>query len=135
MNLTNQFPRSPYDMMADIVMLPRTLDKCRAHLAGTLGEYHYNCPMDVRLFEFLSTDSEAFAEKVKELQSDEKIAEWVNKEFQKSKEEKDQFNNSNRHKKPEDEDSKNWLEEQKKSLGRDDYSTFFDNIDADEKRF
>ena len=72
MDLTKQFPRSPYDTIAGIVMMPRTLDKCKAYNAGTLGEYHYNCPLDKALFEFLKIDSETFAKKVKELKDDEK---------------------------------------------------------------
>jgi hypothetical protein len=135
MDLTNNFPRSPYDMNAGLVMLPRTTDKCKAHLAGTLGEYHYDCPLDKKLFEFLGIDAETFANKIKELEIDEKIAEWIDSEFRKSQEEKNEFNNKARHSKPEDEGSKKWMEEQKATLNRDDYNTYYDNIDADEKRF
>ncbi|MAG52851.1 MAG: DUF5069 domain-containing protein [Nanoarchaeota archaeon] len=136
MDLTNNFPRSPYDMNADLVMLPRTTDKAIASNEGTLGEYSYNCPLDQKLFTFLGVDAETFASKVKEFSNDDKkIAEWVNSEFSKTQEEKNDFNNKARHNAPEDEESKQWLEEQKKALNRDDYSTYFDNIDADEKRF
>jgi len=134
MDLTNNFPRSAYDMNAGLVMLPRTTDKCKAHLAETLGEYHYDCPLDKRLFTFLGVDAETFSNKVKELETDEKIAEWINSEFSKSQEEKNDFNNKARHAAPEDEESKKWLDEEKKRLGKD-YFTYFDNLDADEKRF
>ena len=135
MDLTKQVPRSPYDMMAGIVMLPRTLDKCRAYISGTLGEYHYNCPLDKPMLAFLGVTAEVFAKKVKELKTDDKIAEWINKEFKKSQEEKNNFNNERRHSRPKDKDSKKWMESEKKRLGRNDYETYFDNIDADEKRF
>ena len=36
---------------------------------------------------------------------------------------------------PHDEDSRKWMESEKKKLGRKDYFSYFDNIDADEKRF
>ena len=89
MDLTKQFPRSPYDMMAGIVMLPRTLDKYKNYNAGTLGEYHYNCPLDKVLFQFLDVTSNEFAESVEELESDEKIEEWVKERLEdKSQEEK-----------------------------------------------
>ncbi len=136
MDLTNNFPRSPFDMNAGLVMLPRTTDKAIASNEETLGEYHYNCPMDQRLLTFLGVDHEAFAAKVKELENDdEKIAEWINSEFSKSLEEKTEFNNKMRHGAPEDDDSKKWLDGEKEKLGRDDYFTFFDHLDADEKRF
>jgi hypothetical protein len=135
MDLTNKVPRSPYDMNAGLVMLPRTTDKAKANNSETLGEYHYNCPMDKELFEFLGLDEKIFAEKVKELETEKKIAEWINSEFSKSEEEKNEFNNKMRHGKPEDEDGKKWLDGEKEKLGRNDYSTFFDHLDADEGRF
>ena len=63
MDLTKKFPRSPFDALAGIVMLPRTIDKCRAFLANTLGEYHFDCPLDKPLFNFLGTNKDEFAEK------------------------------------------------------------------------
>ncbi len=65
MDLSAQPPRSALELMGGVVMAGRTLDKCRAHLAGTLGEYVYDCPLDQRLFEFLGTDAEEFARVVK----------------------------------------------------------------------
>lgn len=38
------------------------IDKCRAVLAGTPGEYIYPCPMDIRLLEFAGISSEQFQE-------------------------------------------------------------------------
>jgi len=135
MNLTNEFPRSPYDMNAGLVMLPRTTDKCKAHLAGTLGEYHYDCPLDKRLFTFLGVNAETFTSKVKEFEGDdEKIAGWINSDFSKTQEEKNEFNNKARHAAPEDEESKKWIASEKERLGKD-YFTYFDNLDADEGRF
>jgi Domain of unknown function (DUF5069) len=40
MDLTKGVPRSPYQEMGGIVFLPRAIDKMRAHLAGTKGEYN-----------------------------------------------------------------------------------------------
>ena len=136
MDLTKQFPRSPYDTIAGIVMMPRTLDKCKAYNAGTLGEYHYNCPLDKVLFQFLDVTSNEFAEVVEELENDEKIEEWIRERLEdKSQKEKDQFNNEMRHSIPEDLDKKKWIESEKKRLRKNNYFSFFDNIDADEGRF
>src|SRR5512135_190240 len=45
-DLTKRPPRSPRVRLGGYVILPRMLDKGRAAVAGTPGEYHYNCPMD-----------------------------------------------------------------------------------------
>ena len=56
MDLTRDYPRSALERFAGVVMAPRTTDKCRAHLQGTLGEYIYNCGLDRKLFAFLGTN-------------------------------------------------------------------------------
>ena len=38
-DLTKEPPRSPKTLVGGYVILGRTLDKCRALLAGTIGEY------------------------------------------------------------------------------------------------
>ena len=60
MDLTKSFPRSPKATIAGITMAARTADKGRASVAGTLGEYHYDCSMDRMLFGFLGTDGVEF---------------------------------------------------------------------------
>ena len=121
-------------MNASLVILPRTTDKAIASNENTVGEYHYGCPLDQGLFDFLGVDKDAFAAKVKELGTDEKIAEWV-ESLGKTKEEKDAFNNKMRHKQPDNEESKAWLQKEQERLGRKDYYSYFDNLDADEERF
>ena len=49
-DLTKEAPRSPKTRVGDYVILGRTLDKCRALLAGNIGEYHFDCPLDNMLF-------------------------------------------------------------------------------------
>jgi hypothetical protein len=63
-----------------MVQLARTLDKARAYNAGTLGEYHYNCPMDQELFRFLGTDQAEFARRAQDI-SDAEIERWVQDSF------------------------------------------------------
>ncbi len=45
-DLTKGFPASPHKMIAGYVLAARCVDKCRAVLAGTNGEYHFDCPLD-----------------------------------------------------------------------------------------
>ncbi len=56
--------------------LARMIDKCRAVLAGTEGEYIYPCPMDERLMEFAGITAEQFTAAVKTNPTDEGVAAW-----------------------------------------------------------
>jgi hypothetical protein len=62
--------------LAGYVHLARMIDKCRAVLAGTEGEYIYPCPMDERLMEFADITSEQFTAAVKAHPTDEGVAAW-----------------------------------------------------------
>ncbi|HEX4140655.1 MAG TPA: DUF5069 domain-containing protein [Candidatus Methylacidiphilales bacterium] len=46
LDLTRQFPASPHAMLGGFVLANRCVDKGRAELAGTAGEYHFDCPLD-----------------------------------------------------------------------------------------
>lgn len=63
--------------MGGFVVAARTLDKCRAVLAGTAGEYHFDCPLDNLLFDFTGITADEFKNKVAEGGSDEAFAEWL----------------------------------------------------------
>jgi Domain of unknown function (DUF5069) len=58
------------------VHLARMIDKCRAVLAGTEGEYIYPCPMDDRLMEFAGITDDQFTAAVKLNPSDKAVAKW-----------------------------------------------------------
>jgi len=45
-DLTKAFPHSPHAMLGGYVLAQRAVDKCRADMAGTIGEYHADCPLD-----------------------------------------------------------------------------------------
>jgi len=62
--------------MEGYVHLARMIDKCRAVLAGTEGEYIYPCPMDERLMEFAGITADQFTATVKADPSDETVATW-----------------------------------------------------------
>ena len=76
MDLRRSFPRSMRSKMEGYVHLARMIDKCRAVLAGTEGEYIYPCPMDDRLMEFAGLMADQFTEAVKPNPSDEAVAKW-----------------------------------------------------------
>ena len=79
MDLTNQTPRSPNDRLAGIPMLPRTIDKARAALAGTLGEYLYGSKssFDMALLDFLGLTPEQFLEGIRKSPDDAGMMEWL----------------------------------------------------------
>jgi hypothetical protein len=69
-----QFPRSPRDTYAGYVLAARAVDKCRAVLAGTEGEYHSNCPLDQIWLKFAGIDYDAFRSFVATGATDDQIA-------------------------------------------------------------
>ena len=85
MDLSKTAPRSVKDTSIEgVVMLARTTDKARAHAAGTVGEYHYNCGMDQKVLAFVGVDHETFARLASE-QDDAKLAKTLREQYLQSK--------------------------------------------------
>lgn len=76
MDLRRSFPRSMREKLEGYVHLARMIDKCRAVLAGTEGDYLYPCPMDVRLLEFAGLTDTQFTGAVRVNPTDEGVAQW-----------------------------------------------------------
>ena len=76
-DLTKVHPRSPRELLAGYVVAARTLDKCRAVLAGTAGEYHFDCPLDNQFLGFAGIDAERFKQFVATGATDEEVAAWI----------------------------------------------------------
>ncbi len=70
-------PRSPYESLGGVVFLPRAIDKARAEVAGTLGEYHSRTGYSAELFEFLGIAVEAFHEAIRVHATDAAMLGWV----------------------------------------------------------
>ncbi len=77
LNLKQHPPRSPRVRLGGFVILPRLLDKCRATLSKTNGDYHYACPLDQRFLSFVGVDPEALKEEVKNGLGDGEILDWI----------------------------------------------------------
>ena len=77
MDLTKGPPRGGRDQVAGLMMVGRTTDKARAHLAGTLGDYIYDCGMDRRVFAFLDTNADEFLDAVRSARGDDGVAALV----------------------------------------------------------
>jgi Domain of unknown function (DUF5069) len=76
-DLTKESPHSPRDRIAGFAIASRTVDKCRASLAGNLGEYHYDCPLDNVLFSFKGITGEQFKAVVQKARNYEEIGAWL----------------------------------------------------------
>ena len=71
------FPRSPRETLGGYVIAARTLDKCRAPIAGKLGEYKFDCPLDNFFFGFTEITADSFREFVSTGADDDSVAEWI----------------------------------------------------------
>lgn len=60
-------------------MLPRTIDKSRAFLAGTLGEYRFgdDSGYDRALFDTLGIDAESFLDGIRQSPDDTAVLRWL----------------------------------------------------------
>lgn len=79
MDLTQSYPRSPRAKLMGLPMLPRTIDKARALIAGTIGEYVYGekSSFDMALLDFLGVTPAAFLEGVRASKDDAGVEAWI----------------------------------------------------------
>ncbi len=76
-DLTKEAPRSAYERINGYAILARAIDKGRATIAGTNGEYNFDCPVDNMLLKFTGLKGEDLKAKLAEGLSDEEIGVWV----------------------------------------------------------
>ncbi|HWA28840.1 MAG TPA: DUF5069 domain-containing protein [Lacunisphaera sp.] len=81
-DLSQHPPRSPRIRLGGLVVLPRILDKARAHLAGKTGPYKWGNPLDQRLWLFTGIKADEFLAAVQTGKSDTEMLEWVNAHLQ-----------------------------------------------------
>ena len=67
------YPRSGRDLVGGIVFLGRTIDKTRAHIAGTAGEYVALRGLSSRVFDLFGVTPEQFEQAVRENDTDEGV--------------------------------------------------------------
>ena len=76
-DLTKESPRSPRIRVGGYAILGRTIDKCRALVAGNIGEYHFDCPLDNTLFGFKGVKGDDFKAQIENGASDQEMVEWL----------------------------------------------------------
>lgn len=76
-NLTQRPPRSPRVRLGGYVILARILDKGRAEIAGTTGEYRYDNPIDQHWFRFTGIDAASLKAELATGKGDGEILAWI----------------------------------------------------------
>ena len=76
-DLSTDFPRSPRETVGGYVVAGRTLDKCRAQINNSIGDYHFDCPLDNVFFDFAEIPAEDFKNYVATGASDDEVGQWI----------------------------------------------------------
>src|SRR5438477_16938 len=84
-DLRKEAPRSPRIRVGGYAILGRTIDKCRALVAGDIGEYHFDCPLDNTLFGFKGVKGDDFKAQIENGASDQEMVEWLNRNGEKKR--------------------------------------------------
>ena len=135
-DLTKDAPRSPRLRVGGYAILGRTLDKCRALVAGNIGEYHFDCPLDNMLFGFKGVKGTDFKAQIENGASDQEMVEWLNRNGEKKTTEEikrwaDEVEASSLYNIPEKRD---FFSEEAEKLGLDPVkTTTFTWLEADDK--
>ena len=135
-DLTKEAPRSPRIRVGGYAILGRTLDKCRALIAGNIGEYHFDCPLDNMLFGFKGVKGDDFKAQIENGASDQEMVEWLNRSGQnKTPDEIKRWGDEVTATRPyDDPERREWFIEQTKPVGLDASKvTLFDWLEVDDK--
>ena len=134
-DLTKQAPASPRTRIGGYAILSRSADKGRATLAGTNGEYHFDCPLDKSLFDFKGVTGDQVKELLVAGASDADIAAWLdaNGTPKTAEEIKAWSDNAEAYSLYSDPEKREWFLEQTKSVGLDgSKASLFDWLEADD---
>lgn len=76
-DLSKQAPTSPRVRTGGYAILARMADKGRSDIAGTIGGYHFDCPLDNYLFDFKGVQGSDVRAQLEAGASDEAISTWL----------------------------------------------------------
>lgn len=133
-DLTRHPPRSPRTRLGGYVQLPRLIDKARATVAGKNGDFHYDCPMDKRFFDFTGIKAEAFLDQVKAGKSDSELLGFVQSSTKRQPSEIYAWSVWFEQLVPSDPDTRAFFNDvhRKNAAGRGDIQTWFDWLELDD---
>lgn len=75
-DLTKEPPRSPRARLGDYAIMARMIDKGRAEINGTAGEYHFACPLDQNLCGFKGVETDEVKKLLATGATDEQVVAW-----------------------------------------------------------
>lgn len=135
-DLTKQPPRSARVRLGGYAILPRMLDKGRATLTGKNGDYHYACPMDQRLLDFLGLDAEPLKQQLAAGKGDGEILEWIlaNRKNKHTDPDIAAWSTYQDHRVPTDAESRKFFNDLHTNAAphREDIASWFDLLDVDD---
>lgn len=135
-DLTKRPPRSPRVRLGGYAILPRMLDKGRAMIAGTAGEYKYACPLDQQFLTFADVDPEGIRQQLAAGKGDGEVLEWIvkNQKAKRTEAEITAWSCFQDQRAPGNVDVREFYHDLHKSIApqRTDVSTWFDLLDLDD---
>lgn len=135
-DLTKRAPRSPRVRIGGFVILARMLDKGRAVLENTNGEYKYACPLDQHFLTFVDIDPAKVLDQLKAGKGDGEVLDYIlaNCKRKPLPQEITSWSQHFENRAPSDVDSRHFLQEihQKIAPDRSDIVTWFDLLDLDD---
>jgi hypothetical protein len=141
-DLTKGFPASPHAMMGGYILAKRAVDKCRADLAGTIGEYHADCPLDNIFLGFAGIKFADLKELLATGADDAAVSKWIEENATKRPRiEVIKWNNNWRYKRLNETDDgmqefmEDYIPKNVPGAVIHHIRYFFDIFDAEEKRF
>lgn len=135
-DLSKEAPTSPRVRVGGYAILARMADKGRADINGTIGEFHFDCPLDNYLFGFKGVQGSDVRKELENGASNEDIAKWLDAHGEpKTEEEKKAWSDAVEAARPYDNpEKKDWFIEVCGEAGVDPKtSTLFDYLEADDR--
>ena len=135
-DLSKEAPTSPRTRTGGYAILARMADKGRADINGTVGEFHFDCPLDNYLFGFKGVQGSDVRKELENGATNEDIAKWLDAHGEpKTEEEKKAWSDQVEAARPYDNpEKKDWFIEVCGEAGVDpETSTLFDYLEADDR--
>jgi hypothetical protein len=135
-DLTKEAATSPRQRVGGYVILARLTDKARADIAGKMGEYHTDCPLDHMLLDWKGVEYAPIRKALEAGASDEEIAAYLDthgtlKTAEEVRAWSDGMEQATMHGHPE---KGAWFDEECRKLGLDPAkTTVFDWLEADDR--
>ena len=135
-DLSKEAPTSPRVRVGGYAILARMADKGRADINGTIGDFHFDCPLDNYLFGFKGVQGPDVRKELENGATNEDIAKWLDSHGEpKTEEEKKAWSDAVEAARPYDNpEKKDWFIEVCGEAGVDPQtSTLFDYLEADDR--